>query len=351
MSFDPSTVDLSEVEPALQEEVLRRITIIENFIRSKGVQARKDAVKALGLGPHMLYLLTRAWQARHRAEDITLRATKRAKPTTMDPAIIEIIRRETDVRPSARKTDIYKRVSDAAVAAGLTPPRYPTVNRYVRERLAELGPEELPGFDYDLVVDLIVCDIPVDDGRGGRIRPQLVAAIDGRRKELVAMTGTTDDVHAADVARVLAEMTDAAVISAALGSGIAAGELVPVSMSIPHGVGLDWDMLSVALRRAGVELNQRPIGLKTCGPMASALLGTAIAGYKLRPRLVGSSRSKREAGYPGITPAPLPDAVRYLRQAVVQDRPAVASPLERLGKTKLERLALDLSEIVRLTRG
>ncbi|WP_162233321.1 hypothetical protein, partial [Sphingomonas sp. Leaf33] len=338
MSFDPSSVDLSDVEPALQEEVLRRITIIENFIRSKGVQARKDAVKALGLGPHMLYLLTKAWQARHRAEDITLRATKRAKPTTMDPAIIEIIRRETDVRPSARKTDIFQRVSAAAVAAGLTPPRYPTVNRYVRERLAELGPVDLPGFDHDIIVDLIVCDMPVDDGRGGRIRPQLVAAIDGHRKELVAMTGTTDDVHAADVARALAEIVDAAVVSVALGGTNAAGEPVQVSASIPHGVGLDWDMLSVALRRAGIELNLRPIGLKTCGPMASALLGTAIAGYKLRPRLVGSSRSKRTAGYPRLTPAPMPAAIRFLRHAVVQDRPAATSPFLPLGRDRLDRL-------------
>ncbi|GAA0732162.1 hypothetical protein [Sphingomonas japonica] len=348
MTFDPSTVDLSEVEPALQEEVLRRITIIENFIHSKGVQARKDAVKALGLGDHMLYLLTRAWQARHRAEDITLRATKRAKPTTMDPAIIDIIRRETDAQPGARKTAIFQRVSAAAVAAGLTPPRYPTVNRYVRERLAELGPEDLPGFDHDIIVDLIVCDMPVDDGQGGRIRPQLVTAIDGRRKELVAMTGTTDNVHAADVARALAEIVDAAVVSVALGGTTAAGEPVPVSMSIPHGFGLEWDMLSVALRRAGVELDLRPIGLKTCGLLATALLGTAIAGYKLRPRLVGSSRAKREAAYIRLAPAAMPDAIRFLKQAVVQDRPAAASALERLGAAKLERLALDLSEIVTL---
>jgi len=342
MTFDPTSVDLSFVEPALRAEVLRRIEVIEEFSRSRGPAARSKAREALGVNDHQIYLLSRAWTARRRAEDITTRATRRSRPSSLSPELLAMIDKVADQKPSASIVEIAAEVEQLAADAGLSPPSYPTVNKYVRERKAATRRATLGAMGNDLLIDVTVVDIPVDS-EGERIRPQFVVVADGPGARLVGLSGTTGMLSAAEVARAL--VTVVAGDLELLGVDSDRHDPSPVSISMPYMLAPGWDRLSVALRDAGAELALHELKASTCGAVAATLFGTTWGGYKLRPRLVGRKPDRRPAPDLKRAAVPIEEAVDYLGAVATERNTRSVSPIGRLGRDALHQLSKALEAI------
>lgn len=342
MSFDPSTVDLSFVDPPLRAEVLHRIEVIEEFSRSRGPAARRKAREALGLNDRQIDLLARAWNARRRAEDITIRATRRSRPTTLSKEVLAIIERVADANPAATIVEIAAEVDRRADEAGLISPTYPTINKYVRERKAATRRATLRAIGHDILVDVTVTDIAVTSGEDA-VRPHLVVVADGPGARLLGLSGTTEAVNAGHVAQALVEA-----ISDDLGRlpGMADGPTgARVSICMPYATTPGWDRLSVALREAGAELSLHQLRANNCGRATAALFGTSLGGYKLRPRLVGRPAESRATVDPKRDPVPMNEAVEYLAAIAKEGDQTGPSPFARLGKAALLRLLPALERI------
>lgn len=342
MTFDPSTVDLSFVEPALREEVLRRIVLLEEFIGTRGPAARRKARRELGLSDWQLNNLAKAWRSRRRAEDITLRATKRSKPSSVHPDVLAMIAAVTDEDPSQQTRVIAQRVEAMAQEAGHVPPSYPTVSRYVRERLAESGGAIITRLGCDLAVDVIVSDIPVRTPMGGGVRPHLVTVIDGRTPRLVSLAGTVGTVTPADLARGLERAVQSALDAP---ESNAAPVAQPFSISLPMLGSLDLGPLVHAIEEAGIMVETRSPSDMPVAKLATALLGVSIAGYRLRPRLVGRPEKARASTHARIEPAPLDEAIDYIATMAEEGREPRPSPLSRLRPDILTKLALSLRRV------
>lgn len=343
MAFDPSKVDLSLVEPALRPEVLRRVTVLEEFTRSRGPSARKKACEALGISQHQLYILARAWSARRRAEDVTLRATKRHRPTTLHPDVMRIIEAVADETIGGPGVVIVRKVVERCIAEGLTPPAPPTIGKYVRERAADRGVEPLNLPKADLLIDAIVCDIPVVAPGGGRARPQLLIMADGAGGGLISIEAVPGSIQPRDLAVLLIKALPT--IPASSNSAMTPTAIV---ISLPKGL-VGVEELQAALAGRGVLLVPRTgIGAMP-GQIATALLGTMLGGYKLRRKLTGQPMARRKAGYPQLDPAQPSDAAGYLANVARDGMPPPNTILDAMSRGWLDGVADSLEKFIPAT--
>lgn len=337
MAFDPSSVDLSLVEPALRPEVLRRVTVLEEFIRSRGPAARRKACEALGLTHHQLYLLVRAWTARRRAEDITLRATKRHRPTTLAPEVLGIIAEVANSMPDASGVAIAREAERRIIEAGFTPPKRPTIGKYVREASATRGVTALNDVGADLLIDVIVSDIPALGPVGDRVRPQLIVLAEGRGGKLVTMDGVTDMVTAADLKSLLLRaIPDPAHANAASSQGTRT-----VVVSVPQGTAID--RFQAVLSPLGMSVVTRAGVAGRPGTVATALLGTAVGSYKLRRKLIGLPPAKRAAAYPNHKAVSATEAAAYIANIARGGEDPPKTILDEMPPEWLKRMAKALA--------
>lgn len=342
MPFDPSTIDLSFVDPPHRAEVLHRIKVLEEFSQSRGPAARLKAREALGLGNQQLDLLTRAWTSRRRAEDITLRATRKSRPTPLSREILSLIAEVADAHPGGTVLDIAEEVRRRAIEVDLVPPAYPTVNRYVRERKAATRRETITAMGHDILVDVTVADIAVGVAAPG-IRPHVVIVADGQAARLIGLSGTIGIVDAGDVANAFATAVDRDLTL--LGGSAEEPEANGITIAMPYSLDPGWDRLSVALREAGAHLTLRELRVHTCGKVAAALFGTSVGGYKLRPRLVCRPEDARRAVDPKRKAVSMADATGYLMAVATENAEIVPSPFAKLGRHALMRLSRTLKQI------
>lgn len=323
MTFNPMSVDMSEVEPAFSDETLERIVVLEEFRRSRGVAARRKACEALGLTVHQLYVLSRAWGARHRAEDVGLRATKRSRPTSVPAAMIELIGDTADAMPGATTIAIAAAVREKAAELGLAMPTYPTVSRYVRQRTARNGRALIEALPGNLHVDVTVSDIPVAGANGTRVKAHLLMLVDGATASLAALAAIPGDVTAADVATLLASAAKTALLNDRAGVDTSTAGRAPFpSVTLPVRT-VDANDVARLLAPAGFATWTRDGAAARPGYLADAMFGVSHAGYRLRPRLVGRPAHKRIAGHPKLAAAAAADAARYLA-AVARSQQAAA---------------------------
>ncbi len=340
MSFDPSKVDLSLVEPALRPEVLRRVTVLEEFTRSRGPAARRKACDALGISHHQLYLLARAWTARRRAEDITLRATKRHRPTTLPPEVLRIIGEVADLMPDANGVETAREAERRIIDAGFTPPTRPTIGKYIREASAARGIAALNDIGADLLIDVIVSDIPALGARGDRVRPQLIVLAEGVRGELVAIDAVTDMVMTSDLKSLLLRaMPDPA--QPAVRPCHRSGTVV---VSVPDGTATEW--FEGVLSPLGMSVVTRAGAAGRPGAVATALLGTSVGSYKLRRKLVGSPASKRKAAYPDRQAVDATEAASFIASVVRDGQDPPMTVLDEMPSDWLMRVATALAPAV-----
>lgn len=342
MPFDPSTVDLSFVDPPLRAEVLHRIKVLEEFAHSRGPAARRRAREALGLGNQQLDLLVRAWTSRRRAEDITLRATRRSRPTTVPQDMLDLIAEVADSHPGSTVRDIAEEVRRRADDAGMTPPTYPTINRYVRERKAATRRETIRAMGHDILVDVTVTDLAVETPIGG-VRPHVVAVADGHAARVIGLSAAVGMVGAGDVAMALAAAVDRDLALLEGSGGDPTGE--EISIAMPYSTDPGWDRLSVALREAGAQLTLHELRVHTCGKVAAPLFGTSVGGYKLRPRLVCRPEQARVAVDPKRKAVSMKQAVEYLTAIATEGAELIPSPFAKLDRTVLIRLSRTLKQI------
>lgn len=340
MSFDPTKVDLSLVEPALRAEVLRRVTVLEEFTRSRGPAARRKACEALGISHHQLYLLARAWTARRRAEDITLRATKRHRPTTLPNEVLSIIKQVADTMLNSSGVEIAREAERLILEAGFTPPTRPTISKYVREASARRGITALNDIGADLLADVIVSDIPALGPLGDRVRPHLMVLADGRSGKLVSLHAVTEMVTSADLnALILKAMPDAG--KAPVGSAHGACTVI---LSVPNGT--EIDRFNAILTPLGMSIVTRAGAAGRPGTVATAIFGTSVGNYKLRRKLIGLPPSKRAAAYPRHRAVSAAEAASYIANIVHDGRDPPKTVLDELPLGWLRRIATALEQAI-----
>ena len=337
MAFDPSSVDLKFVEPGLRAEVLRRIIVIEEYLRTPGSAAGRIARAKLGIRRDQLHILTRAWTARRRAEDVTLRHTRRAYMPRLSPQLAAIVADAVEAGPQDAIKTIIARAGTLATERGERLPSKPTMSRHIIAELRRIGLGHLP---HDIVIDVVVIDMPVIDGTWS-VRPHVTTVID---TSATSPIGLAVEVEAPDARSVARALMDGFSVETEDG-GAGAENFRPISIALPNFGTLQGDMLSVALRRAGCIVQDVTITERGFGKAANILFAGKIADYTIRTQLTLLPAEQRIVADTRVRAVRIAEAEDFIRNRIgmeYTDRRGLAA---RIAVDKRARLLADLEEI------
>ncbi|WP_298814718.1 hypothetical protein [uncultured Sphingomonas sp.] len=328
--------DLSLVAPDRRDEVLRRITIIDSFLKGRGRKAAEAHARELGLGVAQFYNLVRSWEASRRPERLVGAGDRRERAlgvTSEQSAHMDAVIAED---PRAAPADLVAAIERTAAAKGLAMPRREIVARYV----ARARPPLLPAHcrDSQIMLDQVVIDIPVRSD-SEVIRPMATFTIDTATEAAVGMSLSLGHPSPGAAA---ASLLDAL----RHGQRHATAATAPrLRLPRPQDGIEAWAALDDVLDEAGMEVDAAIAAPRSYGAIVEALLGRRHGRIEMRPRLVSAPLKDRlMRGYSALAPMTLEVATEYARSRLVGLRTSAAFAfLDDLSRDRLDNQLLQLS--------
>lgn len=292
-----SKYDLSFVEPERRPEILRRIEVIESFMRDRGRESAVRHAGLLGLRPAQFYVLVRAWATTGRPEAIAGSGQPKVRRLEISAEQAEVMDAVIAAAPRTPPRQMVKRIDEVARERGTAMPGIETITRYVARSRPRLLPPEISAVPA-LVVDHSVLDLSVAFGSGVPSRPLATFVIDTREEAVVGLALSDGPPSPA--------ATAAALLNAVNRARRAQQPLAPtrVHVTLPVEPGAHWSVFQADLTAARVEVSYRAVGKYGHGAMAESILGRRPGGIRLRPRLVSLDLGKRQ-GSPVGRAAPM----------------------------------------------
>lgn len=277
-----NNIDLTHVEPHRRDEVMRRISAIQQFNKVKGRKAAAEGAAELGLSITSFYRLAAVWK-------LTRDAAKLPGQWKKEPAnrLAEeqkaVIRKAVETKPEGRLMEIVETALEFGKANDITMPTKKTISEQIH-RLRKGTMLELPPHATH-VIDHCVIDVPIVQDAGPPNRGWLTVLIDVEAAEVVGCA-----------------MTDAAPNAFVTRAAIKDAQLHKASTSVHPTILIDcedtaeWHDLGKWLANSGTTAigemlpegalvrDAIPLRKRGNGRAVLALIGRWIAGYKITIR-------------------------------------------------------------------
>lgn len=330
--------DLAFVAPHRRDEVLRRIGVLEEFLKRPGRAAAERSASQLGLGVTQFYRLASVW-AKHRKPDMLAgSASARARTTRATSRQVELVEAACTERPDDNVAVVASHAIALAAIAGVAMPSVNSVRKLVEmNRVGRVAPNS-PAFGADIVIATCAVDVAVSCDDHAATMP--VATF-------VIHTSPTPSVLG--LALSLADGTVAAVARAIIDTKPAwtlASRPAPPIVAIETGREPGWRELVQAMAANGAQVLAMEPRAHSVMNDAVALLGRKPAGFRLLPDLTSKPVGDRRPRLPsGATALTLVDAETLLRERLISPRPTAPTP--GISLHDAEWLVKDLEPIAR----
>jgi len=276
--MNPESCDLSLVAPEARAETLRRLEAIETFL---GCPGRKEAERhATDLGVHVtrFYGLVRTWRDGHNIIDLVPNMRPHTRRSSLSAEQESFIDRVVSANPDLSVARMADLVTLQAKQSRMELPNTEVVRRYIMKCTRGRLPAAMQA-NYDLLVDHVALDIPVEFSAGRVELPLCSVIIDVTANSIAGLHLST-------------LMPSAKATAAALQDAMARSSDC-VGVETPHprfGLPVTPDDSSIELtsvfESVGFKVVSSPATRQDYGASLRSLFGDRWQGIRLRPMKV-----------------------------------------------------------------
>ncbi len=277
---------LGHLPPHLRAKMLKRVEVLQRYVRDKSRESAEQGAAELGLGLVHFKKLAQVWELYGRADRLPGSEWPKTKSIATTDRQLGVLRTAIAEAPTDSVTAIAKRAVEMAAARGIELPSRNTVRARIVEIRGDTIPVDTFGASCELVIVHAAVDVPVTID-GVATMPIASLAVHPATRTVLGIGVSGTGVEARPTANALVMALARLPMSCATAASDG-----PLRIAIDTLPGTDWATLRATLDQAGATIEGEARKLPR-RDIAMSYLGRKVGGIDVRPRLTMKSPVER----------------------------------------------------------